>query len=224
MGNTIKIAITIFLLFIVLPLYAKAEVIYLKDGTVIKAAKVWEEDGLVRFYLPDYEGITIKYTKDIIERIEKDDGKSAKKEQKAVQKKEAPRKDIKSTKPATSNKKTKPKEGNPTQASPTEEKVPTGVERKDPVVRAEQNPSPASNVGKAPAPVDPKTAAPSDRSPDNMQKAGSQTATAAGVETPDYSQYDRLPEWIKAHLSDTNDLGEIHQNLAGAISAESAKD
>ena len=26
-------------------------------------------------------------------------------------------------------------------------------------------------------------------------------------------QYDRSPEWIKAHLGETNDLTEIHQNL-----------
>ena len=37
-------------------------------------------------------------------------------------------------------------------------------------------------------------------------------------------QYDRPPAWIKAHLGETNDLVEIHQNLADAKAAESAKD
>ena len=46
MGITIKIAIIIFLLFLFLPLDAGAEVIYLKDGTVIKAA--WDSGGYGR--------------------------------------------------------------------------------------------------------------------------------------------------------------------------------
>jgi len=33
-------------------------------------------------------------------------------------------------------------------------------------------------------------------------------------------QYDRSPEWIKAHLGSTNDLAEIHRNLAAAAAEE----
>jgi hypothetical protein len=33
-------------------------------------------------------------------------------------------------------------------------------------------------------------------------------------------QYDRSPEWIKAHIGDTNDLGEIHKNLAKSKAKE----
>jgi hypothetical protein len=258
-GITIKIAITTFLLFLFLPFDAGAEVIYLKDGTVIKAAKVWEEDGLVRFYLPDYDGITITYTKDIVERIEKDDEKSVIKVQETDQKKEAPRKDIKSTQPEASNKKTKSKEGEPSQAPLTQKQVPATVERKEPVVRADQKPSPASNVDKAPAPVDSKTAAPSAKSQSTVQKAGSQTATAAAVEAPAYSQYDDVlfynprrtykywsgpgikhntlkeavaalaakfdspPEWVEKNLGDTNSLGQIYRNLSNTPVTGSAE-
>jgi hypothetical protein len=31
-------------------------------------------------------------------------------------------------------------------------------------------------------------------------------------------KYDRSPEWIQAHMGTTNDLGQIHRNLAGSIS------
>ncbi len=34
-------------------------------------------------------------------------------------------------------------------------------------------------------------------------------------------QYDRSPEWVKQHLGETNDVGEIHQNLTRAKAAES---
>ena len=224
--------------------------IYLKDGTVIKAAKVWEEDGLVRFYLPDYDGITITYTKDIIERIEKDDGESATKEQETVQTKEAPRKEIKNTQATAPTQKTKPIEDEPSQASPTQKPAPATIEKKDPVVKADQKPSPASDAGNAPAPVNRKTVAPSDISSVQVQKAGLQPAPAAGSETPAYSQYDDLlfynprrtykywsgpdtkhntlkeaiaalatkfdssPEWVEQNLGDTNSLGQIYRNLS----------
>ena len=31
------------------------------------------------------------------------------------------------------------------------------------------------------------------------------------------NQYDRSPEWIQAHMGDTNDLEQIHQNLANQV-------
>ena len=63
-------------MLLIVPLYAGADVIFLKDGTTVEAAKVWDEDGFVRFNLKDYDDITITYSKEIVERIEKGDGKA----------------------------------------------------------------------------------------------------------------------------------------------------
>jgi hypothetical protein len=54
------------------PIFTQADTIYLKDGTKVRAAKVWEEGDVIRFSLEDYEGIIITYSKEIVERIEKD--------------------------------------------------------------------------------------------------------------------------------------------------------
>jgi hypothetical protein len=51
------------------PAWAGAEVIVLKDGTRIEAAKVWEDNGYIKFSPMGYEGIVITYAKDIIDRI-----------------------------------------------------------------------------------------------------------------------------------------------------------
>ena len=54
-----------------LPEKGGADLIFLKDGTQVEAHKVWEDNGLVRFTLPNYEGIVITYSKEIIERIDR---------------------------------------------------------------------------------------------------------------------------------------------------------
>jgi outer membrane biosynthesis protein TonB len=66
---------TSLIALLLLPSAVPAEVIHLKDGTTIKVSKTWEDGGWVRFYLQDYDGIVITYAKDIIDRIESDDGR-----------------------------------------------------------------------------------------------------------------------------------------------------
>lgn len=60
------------LLVVLLPAVAASDLIVLKDGTKVKAQKVWEENELVRFTLPDYDGIVVTYAKEIVLRIEKE--------------------------------------------------------------------------------------------------------------------------------------------------------
>jgi hypothetical protein len=60
------------LLAVLLPGVAAADLIVLKDGTEVKAQRVWEEKELVRFTLPDYDGIVVTYAKEIVLRIEKE--------------------------------------------------------------------------------------------------------------------------------------------------------
>jgi hypothetical protein len=59
-------------LVVLLPDLAASDLIVLKDGTQVKAQKVWEENGLVRFTLPEYDGIVVTYAKEIVLRIEKE--------------------------------------------------------------------------------------------------------------------------------------------------------
>jgi hypothetical protein len=67
------IRLSIFALLVVLqPDVAAADLIVLKDGTEVKAQSVWEENELVRFTLPDYDGIVVTYAKEIVLRIEKE--------------------------------------------------------------------------------------------------------------------------------------------------------
>jgi hypothetical protein len=61
------------------PICADADIIYLKDGTKVKASKVWEEGDVIRFSMEDYEDIIITYSKEIVERIEKGEGKGVSK-------------------------------------------------------------------------------------------------------------------------------------------------
>ena len=62
-----------FLLLSLFPLAASGDTIYLKDGTKITTKKVWEENGLIKFYLEGSENIIITYSKNIIDRIEDED-------------------------------------------------------------------------------------------------------------------------------------------------------
>lgn len=66
-----KVSITFFLALTIsiLPLPGAADLIVLKDGTQVMAEKIWEENGLVRFSIPNYDGIVITYSKEIVERI-----------------------------------------------------------------------------------------------------------------------------------------------------------
>jgi len=67
------IRLSIFAVLVaLLPDLAAADLIVLKDGTKVKAQNVWEENELVRFTLPDYDGIVVTYAKEIVLRIEKE--------------------------------------------------------------------------------------------------------------------------------------------------------
>jgi ribonuclease HI len=68
-----KILLITSLLWLI-PIGAAADIIYLKDGTKVKAAKVWEEKDVIRFSLEDFENIIITYSKEIVDRIEKSKG------------------------------------------------------------------------------------------------------------------------------------------------------
>ena len=73
---TISIICNILIMVMIFPLHGMADIIYLKDGTQVEAEKIWEEEGLVRFSIPEYDGIVITYTKEFVERIVRDEPNS----------------------------------------------------------------------------------------------------------------------------------------------------
>jgi hypothetical protein len=76
------------------PICANADIIYLKDGTKVRTSKVWEEGDVIRFSLEDYDDIIITYSKEIVERIEKGEGKAASRSTKQKDKVSATPKDV----------------------------------------------------------------------------------------------------------------------------------
>ena len=67
----IKLPIAYLIIFIItlFPLRALADLIILKDGTSVEAEEIWEENEFIRFSIPNYDGIVITYSKEIVERI-----------------------------------------------------------------------------------------------------------------------------------------------------------
>ncbi len=93
MIKTMKKILLMTSLLWLFPICADADIIYLKDGTKVRAAKVWEEGDVIRFSLEDYEDIIITYSKEIVERIEKGKGKAASRPTKQKDKDSAAQKD-----------------------------------------------------------------------------------------------------------------------------------
>jgi hypothetical protein len=51
---------------------AAADTIFLKDGTTEQSERVWETEKFVHFILKGTKTVEIRYSKDIVERIERD--------------------------------------------------------------------------------------------------------------------------------------------------------
>ena len=231
---TTNIILTI-LIITSIPFAASADILHLKDGTTIKVSKVWEEDGFVRFHLPNYNGITITYSKDIIARIEKSDGKSANQPSKAQ------RAISGSALPVGNSKDVKPASSVPPNGSTHHEKtspVKSGQESKTAAILTSPKPSPMTDPGGE------------SKQRKNIKTATQSNVPSAGLELADYRElsgvlfynprrtykywsgldgkhhtldealatlaqkFGQTPEWVAKHIGDTNDLGQIHINLS----------
>ena len=152
---------------------AGADVIHLKDGTTIRVSRTWEEGGWVHFYLQDYDGIVITYAKEIIDRIESDDGRvlktyaaekppSEQPEEKAVTKKSAEKTEPPQSKTAAQQQ--APGTSGPKSAAATAGQKPAASEppphEKPAGPRPATTPAPDGPAAPAPAPPAPSAAAP----------------------------------------------------------------
>jgi hypothetical protein len=233
------------------PIFAAADIIYLKDGTKVRAAKVWEEGDVIRFSLEDYEDIIITYSKEIVERIEKGKGKAANRPTKQKDKNSAGQKDVAAgetlTQKGTAAESKKPAEvvdsperssspagtGQPTktgqadvaaQPPASQPHQTTGAKTDKPAKTAHAKTKveiPADTIiKKVPPEVVPSS--PVDgilfynpRRPykywtgPNTRHHTLKEALAALAK-----QFDRDPQWVADHLGKTNNLGEIYRNLS----------
>lgn len=71
MAGLLRLSIFVVLL-VLLPDLAASDLIFLKDGSQVKAQNVWEENDRIHFTLPGYDGIVVTYAKEIVLRIEKE--------------------------------------------------------------------------------------------------------------------------------------------------------
>jgi len=249
-------------LLLLLPAWAAAEVIHLKDGTTIKVSKTWEDGGWVRFYLKDYDGIVITYARDIIDRIESDDGRVLKTY----------------TTPDPSNAKAaakppaeadKPSPAKAAAAKPPKSKsaaaaVPAGEKPATPDLAPAPTPESAAAAPTSPLPAQAPSTATAAKPQPSPAPAGKPQPSKSAVAAPpaanpppvappvkdEFSAYegmlfynprrdfkywsgpntrhhtlkeavaalaekfDRTPEWVQQHLGETNDLAQIYRNLS----------
>ena len=188
MTNTKSIIIAILLILSV-PAWAGAEVIVLKDGTRIEAAKVWEDNGYIKFSPVGYEGIVITYAKDIIDRI--GDKKIGGPEQPATGTEEsietqadepppkAPTQKAPPQKDATQSVKTPAVEPAP---SPAPEQAPPAVSATPPEIKPPRTGSPMA----------PKAAPPRPSRPAKKPPAQPKDNPGAAVGETAYSEYDGM--------------------------------
>jgi hypothetical protein len=236
------------------PICVDADIIYLKDGTKVRAAKVWEEGDVIRFSLEDYEDIIITYSKEIVERIEKSKDQTASRPTKQKDKDSADQKDVAAgetlTQKGTAAESKKPAE---VVDSSKRSSRPTGIDQPTKTGKADMAPQP--RVKKPPKTTGVKTDKPA-KTPHAKAKVEIPTATIIKKVPPEVvpsvpssqvdgilfynprrpykywtgpntrhhtlkealaalaKQFDRDPQWVADHLGKTNNLGDIYRNLS----------
>ena len=219
---------TLVFLFL-LPTLAVAKIILLKDGTRLEAENIQEEEGLIRFSLPGYEGIFITYSRDIVEGIYDEDQLPA---EPAA---EAPAEDAVAaageSKPGVAG------------ARPSSEPIqPPASDAEPPADSGSQTPpeQTAALQPRSEVTATPETA---------PSVSVSEYAAYSGIEFynprrrfkywtgPEEKhrrfeeavgvlaeRFGRSPEWIIANLGDANDLALIHQHLSERLQDKSTEE
>lgn len=196
----IKSLILIFLFLLSGPWIkaATAASIILKDGTVEHSDKVWESGGYVHFILKGTRDVEIRYAKQIVERIEYQDAKSASAPAPSVAPPMQSGEAIAAQAPAQ-----KPRA---TTVHPSE----TAVAPK-PLV---ENKIVKENKGILF--YDPR------RPQRYWASRLSRHTSLKGALAALARQYDRPVQWVETHMGEDNDLGSIHSNLIQQKESERA--
>jgi hypothetical protein len=219
-------AFVLFLaILICLPALAAAKIILLKDGTRVEAENIQEEDGLIRFSLPGYEGIFITYSKDIVDGIFDEDQLPAEPASKA------------STEDTAAV-----DESEPGFAAAADESEPVPP---DATVGADNSRQTSPELAATPRPQPEVAAAPETA----LSASVGEYTDYSGIEFynprrrfkywtgPDEKhrrfeeavevlaeRFGRSPEWVIANLGDANDLALIHLHLAERLQDKSSEE
>ena len=191
-GKTdLKKMMIIFGFITLMPLIGKADIIFFKDGMkTVCQNRAWEENKEVKC---EYEGTILSYLKEDVLRIEK------------IKVKESV------DSPAVPTpKKTSPKAVAKPATGPSEKKPPAS--RPKPVIGNDLKSVANQNVSASNSQTlefyNPRRTHQYWTSKISKHKVFKEAIAALS------KQYDRSPEWIQQHMGETNDLAQIHQNLA----------
>lgn len=168
---------------------ANCDRIVLKDGNVEESDRIWESKNYVHFILKGTQSVEIRYAKEIVDHIERDDGKKV----------ERPNIDL----PNSKQIKTKRYE-EPSVQKHQEEQRPPALEQQpavDPKIVEEH---------RKVSFYDPR------RSKRYWASRSSRHDTLRGAIDALAKQYGRDSDWIMDHIGDDNNLGVIHQRLLNA--------
>jgi len=186
----VKIIAFTFLIVLLVPLIAGADIIFFKDGMkTVCQDKAWEEDGEIKC---EYSGTILIYQKKDVTRIEK-----------ATPKKEIVKPSVRNQNPIKSAAK----------PSVVRSQIKTTAPKKKPPKEKGLKPISKNNTA-------PDTKGLEFYNPRRPQKywtdAASKHNSFEEAIAALAKQYERSPEWVQHHMGETNDLNEIHQNLANS--------
>ena len=206
LSKGIRIALFLTLALMALPGSGTSDIIFLKDGTSVEAQKVWEDDGLVRFSLPNYDGIIITYSKEIIERIERGQQRGEGNQRIVGEKSQASSKGV----------------ANPSFASDTNHPSPP-VEQNSPAVSGDAVPTAEGASVTSPAEIEIDMALVESVAGIEFYNARRAFKYQTGPDAKFHTfkaaiddlaaKFDKDPYWIGQKLGNTNDLGQIYINL-----------
>lgn len=187
--NYLKKLILTLGFIILIPLFAEADIIFFKDGMkTVCQGRAWEENKEVKC---EYEGTILSYQKMDVLRIEKI-------------------KIEKTVEPPAAQIKPPPKPAAKSARQPIESKPP--VSRPKPVIRNKSKSVANKNTSASHSLVlefyNPRRPYKYWTSKISKHKVFKDAIAVLA------KQYERSPEWIKQHMGETNDLDEIHRNLA----------
>lgn len=202
MSSSRRMPIVFFLAFMIsmLPLVVDADLIVLKDGTQVEAEKIWEENGLVRFSVPNYDGIVITYSKEIVERIVREHPKIENGSNRTKDKRPASPKSDTEVSSVNKNNLTVPPVAGDTSS-------PEGVSSVTPGSDTEIDKALVDSV----AGIEFYSAR---RSFKYQTGPDSRFHTFKEAVDDLAARFDKDPYWIGQNLGNTNDLGQIYMNMS----------
>jgi len=185
----IKLVLLLIAAWLLFPMVSYGDRIILKDGTIEESERVWESDNFIHFILKGTEAVEIRFTKEIVERIEREN---------SVQKRpdESPLRSSEKTADADS-----------TAANHGQEEIKPAENALNGNGAEEANLRKIAGECKGIPFYDPR------RSRRYWASKASQHGDLQSALIALAHLYGRAPEWVEAYMGGENDLEGIHLNL-----------